>query len=125
MDAYISSLKPVPSPFLVDGKLSQSALRGKALFHENRVGCFKCHPAPLYTDQKMHNVRSRGKYEYNENYDTPSLIEVWRTSPYLHDGRHVTIEELIRDGKHGNTRGRVDELTDQEIRDLAEFVLSL
>jgi DNA-binding beta-propeller fold protein YncE len=125
IDAYVQSMQPVPSPYLVDGELSESALRGKTLFHDNRVGCFKCHPAPLYTDQKMHNVRSRGKYEYNENYDTPSLIEVWRTSPYLHDGRHVTIEQLIRDGKHGNTRGRVDELTDREIRDLAEFVLSL
>ena len=29
------------------------------------------------------------------DFDTPTLIEVWRTAPYLHDGRYLTIEELI------------------------------
>jgi len=44
--------------------------------------------------------------------------------PYLHDGRHATIKALIQNGKHGNTRGQIDRLTEEEVDDLVEFVLS-
>ena len=60
IDEYLKSLVPVPSPYLIDGRLGPAALRGKELFESAEVGCFKCHPAPLYTDLKMHNVNSRG-----------------------------------------------------------------
>lgn len=125
LDEYLKSLQPVPSPHLVDGRLSEAAERGATLFKSNRVGCHKCHPAPLYTDLKMHDVGTRGEYEMTDRYDTPTLIEVWRTAPYLHDGRYLTIKELIAKGKHGKSRGRVEELSEQQIDDLAEFVLSL
>jgi cytochrome c peroxidase len=125
VDEYLKSLQPVPSPYLVDGRLSAAAERGGTLFESNRVGCHKCHPAPLYTDLKMHDVGTKGKYEMADRYDTPTLIEVWRTAPYLHDGRYLTIKELIAEGKHGKSRGRVEELSEQQIDDLAEFVLSL
>jgi hypothetical protein len=60
-----------------------------------------------------------------DRYDTPTLVEAWRTAPYLHDGRYVTIKELIAEGKHGKSRGRVEELTEEQIDDLVEFVLTL
>ena len=125
LDEYIKSLKPVPSPYLVDGKLSPAAERGKKLFRSARVGCHRCHPSPLYTDLKMHDVGTRGKYEYKDKYDTPTLIEVWRTAPYLHDGRYTTIKELIVEGKHVLSSSRFESLSEQEINDLVEFVLSL
>jgi YVTN family beta-propeller protein len=125
IDEYLKSLKPVPSPHLVDGRLSPAAERGKTLFESNRVGCHKCHPAPHYTDLRMHDVGTKGKYELVDRYDTPTLIEVWRTAPYLHDGRYTTIKELIVKGKHGKSRGRVEQLSEQEINDLVQFVLSL
>ncbi|NQT89426.1 PD40 domain-containing protein [bacterium] len=125
IDEYLKSLKPVPSPTLVKGKLSAAAERGKKLFFDEGVGCGKCHSGPLYTDQKMHNVASKGKYDRREDFDTPALIECWRTAPYLHDGRYVTIEELLTQGKHGATDGKVDELDEKQIDDLVEFVLSL
>jgi len=51
---------------------------------------------------------------------TPTLREVWRTAPYLYDGRALTIEEalLIKD------RG-VEDLTPEELSALAEYVRSL
>jgi len=125
IDAYLKSLRPVPSPYLVGGRLSPAAWRGKRLFESDEIGCHKCHPAPLYTDLKMHDVGTKSKYELADRYDTPTLIEVWRTAPYLHDGRYLTIKELIAEGKHGKSRGRVEELSEQQIDDLAEFVLSL
>ncbi|RMF99449.1 MAG: hypothetical protein D6741_08515 [Planctomycetota bacterium] len=125
IDAYLRSLQPVPSPYLVDGKLSEAAERGKALFFSERVGCYHCHHGPYYTDQRMHNVGSQGKYDRAVEFDTPTLIEVWRTAPYMHDGHYLTIEEVIRDGKHGARGGDIESLTDQELHDLCEFVRSL
>ena len=121
IDAWLKSLAPVPSPLLVRGQLSPAARRGRRLFHSDRLGCAKCHPAPLYTNLKAYDVGSRGEADDRSEFDTPTLIEAWRTSPYLHDGRYATIEELLTEGKHG----RAHELRPQELADLVQFVLSL
>jgi len=131
IDEYLKALKPVPSPHLLDGKLSPAAERGKKLFFDEQVGCAKCHPAqpeqePLYTDMLLRNVGSRGQYDRNDNFDTPTLIECWRTAPYMHDGHYTTMKELLTEGKHGQkSGGNVDKLTAEQIDDLVEFVLSL
>lgn len=125
IDAYLKSLQPVASPHLLDGQLSPAAARGQQLFASERVACHKCHPAPLYTDLKRHNVGSRGLTDYTDRFDTPTLIEVWRTAPYLHDGRYTTVKDLLVEGQHGRKSGQGEPLTEQEISDLVEFVLSL
>jgi len=125
IDAYLKGLQPVPSPHLVDGQLSPAAERGRELFGSQRIGCHRCHPPPLYTDLKSHNVGTQAKYERNDRFDTATLVEVWRTAPYLHDGRYTTIKELFVEGKHGLPRGQSDGLSEQEVDDLVEFVLSL
>ncbi len=125
IDRYLGSLRPVPSPHLVDGDLSPAAERGKLLFESPKVGCSRCHPAPLYTDLRTHDVKSKGVYDHRERFDTPTLVEVWRTSPYLHDGSFATVKGLLTEGRHGNPDGRLDELDDRRMDDLVEFVLSL
>jgi DNA-binding beta-propeller fold protein YncE len=125
IDAYLESLRPVPSPYLVDGRLSHAARRGRELFESDKVGCRLCHPEPLYTDLLKHDVGTLGPYDFVRRIDTPTLIEVWRTAPYLHDGRYASIRELIVDGKHGSTHGKLEALNEQERSDLIEFVLSL
>jgi cytochrome c peroxidase len=125
IDQYLKALQPIPSPHLVDGKLSEAAERGKTLFFSERIGCGHCHPAPLYTDKKLHDVGSRGELDRRDDFDTPTLIEAWRTAPYMHDGHYATIKELIEKGKHGAFGGDIDSLTEQELDDLVEFVLSL
>lgn len=125
IDAYLKSLQPIPSSHLVRGELSESAKRGKSLFNSSRTGCSNCHPAPFFTDLQMHDVGTRSYRDTQGDYDSPTLVEVWRTSPYLHDGRYITIKELIVKGKHVNTDGRLDQLSEEEIDDLVEYVLSL
>ena len=125
IDEYLKALTAVPSPHLVDGQLSAAALRGKAIFFNETVGCARCHPEPLYTDLKMHNVGSRGKYDRRNDFDTPTLIEVWRTAPYMHDGKYSTLKEIFAEGRHGAIGGSLDGLSEQDIDDLVEFVLSL
>jgi cytochrome c peroxidase len=125
IDAYLKALQPVPSPRLVGGKPSEAAERGKAIFNSDAAGCHKCHPAPLYTDLKMHDVQSRGQYDRRDDFDTPTLVEVWRTAPYMHDGHYLTMKELLVEGKHGRTMAATDKLTEEQLNDLIEFVLSL
>ena len=59
------------------------------------------------------------------DFDTPTLVEVWRTAPYMHDGHYTTIKDLLVTGKHGARSGELDALTEQDLNDLVEFVLSL
>ncbi|MFW6170614.1 MAG: cell surface protein [Planctomycetota bacterium] len=125
IDEYLKRLEALPSPRLVDGELSESAERGKKLFFSERIGCGICHPEPLYTDMKMHDVGSRSELDRQNEFDTPTLIEVWRTAPYMHDGQYTSIKQLITEGEHGASVGDLESLTEKELNDLVEFVLSL
>jgi len=125
MDEYIKTLQAVPSPHLVNGGLSPAAKRGKELFFKEEIGCARCHPAPLYTDLKMHDVGSYNKYDRRTTFDTPSLVECWRTAPFMHDGHYLSVKELLTEGQHGFKGGEHPKLTDEQLNDIAEFVLSL
>jgi cytochrome c peroxidase len=126
IDEYLKRLEPVPSPYLVDGKLSPAAERGKKLFFDANVGCAKCHPEPVYCDKKSHNVHSAGKYDKpTDKFNTPRLTECWRTAPYMHDGHYLTIKDLLIHGKHGAKEAEPTKLSEKQIDDLVEFVNSL
>ncbi|MBO7319433.1 MAG: hypothetical protein J6V06_05370, partial [Clostridia bacterium] len=94
IDEYLKSLSPVPSPYLnKDGTLTESAEAGKMLFEQS---CASCHPAPLYTNNKLYDVGTKHFSGDSGKYDVPTLNEVWRTAPYMHDGSMNTIEEVVR-----------------------------
>ncbi len=126
IDEYLKSLRPEPSPYLVNGKLSPAAERGERLFFSEAIGCSECHSGPLRTDMKFHDVGTRGRYDKaTDRFDTPSLVEIWRSAPYLHDGSAATIEDVLTtansEGKHGETK----QLSTEQLTDLVAYVLSL
>ncbi len=123
MYAFLCSLKPEPSFHFVKGKPSESAERGKEVFE--RAGCVRCHPGKHFTDQKMHNVGVLSANEPDGKYDTPSLIEAYRTAPYLHDGRALTIKEIFTEHNPGNRHGRTKSLSPEQLEDLVNYILSL
>lgn len=123
IDKYLRSLAPLPSPWLKNGKLSKVAQRGKKLFEQ--TGCTDCHNGEFLTDGKKYNVGT-GIEEYtNVSFDTPTLKEVWRTAPYLYNGRAKSIREMLttfnKEDKHGVTFS----LTEKDIEALEQYVLSL
>jgi cytochrome c peroxidase len=125
LDAYLKSLQAIPSPHLRNGGLSDAARRGEKLF-VRAAGCAECHPKPLYTDLKRHGVGTAGRFdEPNERFDTPGLIEAWRTAPYLHDGSAATVRDVLTARNPNGRHGETGPLTEQELSDLIEFVLSL
>ena len=124
MDEYLRSLKPVPSPALVHGRLSESARRGESLFV--KTGCATCHPPGLYTDLHRHDVGTVGPHDQpTDQFYTPTLVEVWRTAPYLHDGSAPTLRDVLTTGNPHDQHGLTSALSDQEIDDLGAYVLSL
>lgn len=126
VDAYLMSLTPQPSPFLEDGKLSAAARRGQRVFQDPRSGCAICHVPPLFTDLQSHDVgTSNGHDGPGVKFDTPTLAEVWRTAPYLHDGSARTVREAIAGPDRFDQHGKTAELTDRQVDDLVAYVLSL
>ena len=117
VDAYLKSLRPVPSPYLVDGELSDLAKEGRKIFE--KLNCTECHSGPYYTDLKMHRIGE--DIEFEKGWDTPTLREVWRTAPYLFDGRAATMEEVFEIHKHGIDK----KVSKKEIKALTEYVNSL
>lgn len=125
MDEYLKSLQPTPSPYLVHNRLSASAERGRQIFFSAAVGCSQCHPPPLFTDLKAHSVGA-GKFDQrSDTFYTPTLIEAWRTAPYLHDGSAPTLRDLLLNHNPENRRGTTSRLTPGQIDDLVAYVLSL
>jgi len=126
IDEYLKSLRPIPSPLLVQGDLSWAAERGKQLFSDPAVACAECHRGDLFTDGRFHDVGTVGRFDKeSDRFDTPTLIEVWRSGPYLHDGRAATLREVVTTFNQGDTHGVTSHLTPEQIDDLVEYVLSL
>lgn len=120
LDTFLMRMKPVMSPYLVKGKISASAKNGKEIF--KRVGCDACHPAPLYTDNDFWNAGVPDPLDAGSDFNTPSLIEAWRTAPYGHIGSYDKISEIIQLRAHSLGASK---LSEQEMNDLVEFVSSL
>jgi len=80
----------------------------------------------LYTDLKKHNIGTGKGDEAKKKFDTSTLIEVWRTAPYLLDGRAVTMLDVLSKKHNPKDRhGKTSNLTQKELADLAEYVMSL
>ncbi len=123
IDVYLMSLRPVKSPYLDNGRLSKKAKEGRKIFE--RVGCTSCHSGEYFTNKKQYNLGLGKGKDKGKKFDTPSLIEVWRTGPYLHDGRAITVREAIEiiDGR--SPKNMTKSLSENEWEQLIEYVLSL
>lgn len=117
IDEYTKSLKALPSPYLVNGELSEMAQRGRKVFE--KFGCQECHSGIYYTDMKSYRIGEN--VEFEKGWDTPTLREVWRTAPYLFNGRAATMRDVFEKEKHGIEK----KISSKEIDELVEYVNSL
>ncbi len=122
IDEYLKSLQPVVSPYLVKGQLSEAAKRGEKIFGVAKCG--DCHSGPLYTNMQKYNVGTGKEKDKNVLFDTPTLIENWRTAPYLYDGRAANMKEVVTTYNSEDKHGSTSNMSEQEINDLVEFILS-
>ncbi|HWE18187.1 MAG TPA: cytochrome c peroxidase [Hyphomicrobiaceae bacterium] len=107
--AYVRSLVSPPTRFDAwvagDGHALQPAeLRGFRLF-TGKAGCVLCHNGWRFTDDRFHDIglpssdpgrgAVPGGTPGQRAFKTPSLREVARTAPYMHDGSLPTLEAVI------------------------------
>ncbi len=124
IDAYLKSLTPEPSPYRVNGRLSAAAERGQKIF--KRAGCAACHPPGLFTDLHSYDVGTQGPSDKAaDRFDTPTLVELWRTAPYLHDGSAAAAREIFTARNPQDRHGKTAQLSPQQIDDLCAYLLSL
>jgi YVTN family beta-propeller protein len=130
-NSFEFTLSPhVPGP----GKLSEAAERGKQHFFSKEVGCASCHNGPYYTDSslkkpyQLHDVGTGGddpSEKMGPKYDTPTLLGVYRTAPYLHHGKAATLRDVLTTSNKGDRHGKTSHLKPAELDDLVEFLKSL
>ncbi len=126
--------------------LSGQARRGLELFR-GKAHCIACHSGPNFTDERFHNTgvawrdgrlldegrfAVTGKPGDRGTFKTPTLREIGRTAPYMHDGSIPSLEEAVDYyDRGGNRNPHLDQevkplhLTAEEKRALAAFLLSL
>jgi DNA-binding beta-propeller fold protein YncE/cytochrome c553 len=133
--AYNNSHRFAMSPHAKQG-LSAAAQRGRELFFSEQTQCATCHCGPLFTDSiprpaaeiVRHDVGT-GDDDASEKmgpeYDTPTLLGIYRTAPYLHHGRAATLQEVLTRYNVGDRHGRTSHLDESQIGDLVAFLKSL
>ncbi len=85
-----------------------------------------CHPPGLFIDLQPHDVGTRRSFDRpSDRFYTPTLIEVWRTAPYLHDGSAATIRDVVTTHNPDDKLGTTSNLSAKEKDDLCAYVLSL
>jgi cytochrome c peroxidase len=108
------------------GALTKSALRGKALFESTRTGCSTCHPPGRFTHLRSYDVGTRASYDkLTDQFDTPTLVELWRTAPYLHDGSAATVREVLTTRHAHDRHGRASNLSRRQLEHLCAYLLAL
>ena len=126
--------------------LSQQERQGLGIFN-GKGNCWVCHFGPTFTDERFHNTgiawqdgelldqgryRVTGKEEDRGAFKVPTLREVARTAPYMHDGSLATLEEVIEFyDRGGNPNPYLDaelrprKLTSEEKQALITFLHAL
>ncbi|WP_374540121.1 cytochrome-c peroxidase [Flavobacterium sp.] len=94
------------------GVLSQDELEGYAIFNQK---CASCHATDLFTDNSFRNnglsinpqINDVGYYRVTElpqdkyKFKVPSLRNIEKTAPYMHDGRFYTLEAVLNHYSNG------------------------
>jgi cytochrome c peroxidase len=133
--AYANSHELTISPHAKNG-LSDSAQRGRLLFESEQTGCTTCHSGPFLTDSIPRAVSDIVRHDVGTGdddpseimgpaYDTPTLHGLYRTAPYLHDGRAATLEEVLTRYNPEDRHGTTSHLTGEQVLDLVAFLKSL
>jgi cytochrome c peroxidase len=123
--------------------MSESAVRGRAIFFGEKGSCTACHVGPNLSDEKYHNIGvgmsaekpDLGRFEITKveadkgAFKTPTIRNVATSAPYMHDGSQKTLEEVVEFyNKGGEPNQWLDpkikklNLTDQEKKDLVAFM---
>lgn len=132
---FIESLPPARTRPAQDREWTPAQERGRRIFFATHTPagevipierrCTTCHPPPLYTNRSRTAVGTRGKRDPTDLFDTPHLLGIGASAPYLHDGRARTLEELWTVYQTNDLHGVSSYMSKQQLNDLVEFLKTL
>lgn len=129
--AFITSVPAPDNPFTT-GTPADVLARGKAAF--DKAACSTCHAGSTLTDNRFYDVgtyvksgtvQDRQEFLFHGGLNTPSLLGIARTAPFLHDGSAPTLKARILMGKDQDKHGLTSQLSAAEVDDLVAYVRSL
>jgi YVTN family beta-propeller protein len=127
LSAFMDSLPAPDNPYKLE-EMTEPQKRGAIAF--TKAACNECHTGVALTNNKQANV---GTFVVSGNnpddemtrqrgLNTPSLLGLARSAPYLHDGSAQTIKERLLQTRHTDLHGKLNLLSDGELDDLVEFL---
>ena len=130
---YILSMPARPNRYKLPGyELRPAEALGKHIFERetDKFGnpippgnrCSYCHSGPKGTIQKSFDVGTKKETDDSGLLDTPQLLNVALTAPYLHDGSARTLEEIWTVYNPNDKHGRTNDLSKDELNDLIEYL---
>jgi YVTN family beta-propeller protein len=133
---YLCSIPRPPNRYRALGAdLTEAQRRGQAIFERTRKNdgtpiplanrCNTCHPPPLYTDGKIHNVGTKFAYDHASKFDAPHLLNIYDSAPYLHNGIAPTLEEIWTVFNPYDLHGVTNDMTKDQLNDLVEYLKTL
>jgi hypothetical protein len=129
LEAFVLSLPRRASRAQRDPSARAREQRGATVFA--RAGCATCHTPPSFTHLGQHLATDlfpeRGPPEsaLEDVLDTPTLLSIGATAPYLSDGRAHSLEQVLIDHNRENHHGDTAGLSAGERLDLSSFLESL
>ena len=134
---FIEHLPPTrTTPWARVGQpLTPAEERGRKLFFATQrtdgtpipvaLQCQTCHRPPLFTDRLLRSVGTRGEHDTTGIFDTPHLIGIGASAPYLHDGRAQTLEEIWTTYQKDDLHGVSSYWSKEQLNDLVEYLKTL
>lgn len=87
--------------------------------------CQTCHRPPLFTNRLLSEVGTKGARDATNMFDTPHLLGIAYSAPYLHDGRAKTLEELWTTYQTNDLHGVSSYWSKHQLNDLVEYLKTL
>ncbi|EYF03754.1 hypothetical protein [Chondromyces apiculatus] len=117
----------VPPP-RADGAPDARVRRGQEIFISKEARCSSCHvPETGYTDRTAYPMPKRSSPGFDDDprqeFKTPSLRFVAGRAPYLHDGRHRSLTDLIE--RNADWMGKTSHLSPDDRAALVAFLETL
>jgi cytochrome c peroxidase len=79
----------------------------------------------LFTNRLPSAVGTKGPRDATDMFDTPHLLGIAQTGPYLHDGRAKTLEELWTTYQTNDLHGVSSYMNKHQLNDLVEYLKTL
>jgi len=119
--AFLSHALVQPSPY----PATERTERGREVFGAS--GCATCHAGPVFTDGLLHDVGTGdGAAEHQGSaFDTPTLLGLYDSAPYLHDGSARTLGDVFTSGDRLGPHFLAELLTDEELDAVLGYLRSL